>query len=100
LFGFYGRVTYDPEGIDQSSNEKLMAMSVYKDTCARSEQMYFSKEMNEKIAAAEWEEPVVVTAAHWMEGPVGILIIIYMIFITLVLIYIVLKHRKQLCGKN
>ena len=89
LLGMFGRVFFDPLGVQP---ERLISLDFYTNHCARTQQLFFTAKVNAEIEIQEWT----FMGREDSSGAeiFGAIIIIYMIIITFILCYCMIRNRK------
>jgi hypothetical protein len=81
----------------------LLSLAVYQDTCANTQQLYFSRDLNEKITKSETEGLRRGRSGrgrdgdeHWLMTAIGTAILIYIVLANCLLCYCCIKNRGKI----
>ena len=89
MLGMFGRVFFDPLGVQP---ERLISLDFFSNACARTQQLFFTAKVNAEIEIQEWtfmgQEDYLYRAEIF-----GAIIIIYMVIITFILCYCMIRNR-------
>ena len=91
LLGLTGRMFFDPFGVEP---ERLISLDFFSNHCARTQQLFFTAKVNAEIEIQEWTYMALAEDDNDGAKIFGGIIIIYMIIITFILCYCMIRNRK------